>query len=113
MVLVGLAPACVAYRPTLRRAANHSGTSNSPLGAILEKMNLKRAERQNKREELIENIQSLGSPAGLKKSHQIIKTELDKEVEFSKLCSRIKLNELTEERSKAQKTERRSKRTKL
>lgn len=34
-------------------------------------MNVKRSNRQNKKGKLIENIQSLGRPAGLKKHGQI------------------------------------------
>ena len=51
-----------------------------------------------------------GPPAGLAKSHKIIRTEKDKELQFLKLCSKIKLEEFKEERSENQRNDRLAKR---
>ena len=47
-----------------------------------------------------------GSPAGLFKTRRIIKTENDKEIQFQKLCSKIKLEEFKYERAENQRNER-------
>ena len=49
-------------------------------------------------------------PAGLTKSHKIIRTEKDKEIQFLRLCSQIRLDDFKQERSERQRIERRTKR---
>ena len=51
-----------------------------------------------------------GPPAGLLKMHRIRKTENDKEIQFQKLCSKIKLEEFKNERAENQRNERKLKR---
>ena len=50
------------------------------------------------------------TPAGLAKSHRLIKTQKDKEIQFFKLCEMIKLEDFKKERSNKQKQDRRLKR---
>jgi len=58
----------------------------------------------------IEIDTSSGRPAGLARTHKIIKTENDKEIQFQKLCTRIKLEDHRQTRSENQREERRAKR---
>jgi hypothetical protein len=51
-------------------------------------------------------------PAGLAKSHRIIRTEKDREVQFMKLCIQIRLDDNKFDRSGRQRNDRRSKRFK-
>ena len=51
-----------------------------------------------------------GTPAGLLKTRRIIQTENDKEIQFQKLCSKIKLEDFKSERAEKQRNERKSKR---
>jgi len=51
-----------------------------------------------------------GIPAGLAKSRKIQKADKDKEIQFLKLCSQIRLNNFKQDRSDNQKNTRRLKR---
>jgi len=59
-----------------------------------------------------EKFEVNGIPAGLKKSHKIIRTERDKEIQFMKLCSQIKLEDFRSNRAENQRLDRRQKRNK-
>jgi hypothetical protein len=50
------------------------------------------------------------APAGLAKSHRIIRTEKDKEIQFMKLCTQIRINDFKKARSERQREERIAKR---
>ncbi len=50
------------------------------------------------------------TPAGLARTHRIIRTQKDKEVQFLKLCSAIKLEDFKNLRSENQRNARRIKR---
>lgn len=63
-----------------------------------------------KQESKIHPHEILGIPAGLVKSHRIIKVETDKEIQFNKLCAKIKLEEFKQNRTEKQRNDRRNKR---
>lgn len=52
------------------------------------------------------------SPAGLARSHKIIRIEREKEIQFMKLCYQIRLNDSSRIRSDNQREQRRLKRVK-
>jgi hypothetical protein len=58
----------------------------------------------------VEEVAIIKTPAGLARSHRIIRTEKDKEIQFMKLCAQIRINEYKKERSERQREERRVKR---
>ncbi|MBN2167272.1 MAG: hypothetical protein JW717_13430 [Marinilabiliaceae bacterium] len=68
-----------------------------------------RIQKQQERE-LLQPHGISGTPAGLAKSHKIIRTEQNKELQFLKLCSQIKLDKFKQERSENQRFERKRKR---
>ena len=55
-------------------------------------------------------VESFGSPAGLARTHKLIRAERDLEIQFNKVSSQIKLNEYRHTRSENQREERLSKR---
>ena len=63
-----------------------------------------------KQEAKIQSHGIFGMPGGLLKTHRIIKTENDKEIQFQKLCSKIKLKDFKTERAETQRNERKLKR---
>jgi hypothetical protein len=75
-------------------------------------MNFKSSDGRKKPAYKIEINTSTGQPAGLAKTRKIIRTELDKEIQFQKLNSRIKIEDFRQKRSEKQNSERRAKRTK-
>ena len=52
-------------------------------------------------------------PAGLMRSKIIIRTEREREKQFLKLCSQIRLNDFKNERAELQRDERKTKRKKV
>ncbi len=62
---------------------------------------------QNQR---IKTVSESGSPAGLVKSKKIIRAMNEKEFQFLKLCSQIRLKDNRNERAENQRNERRAKR---
>jgi len=66
--------------------------------------------KRKKRKTRIEKIEITGTPAGLARTHKIIRSERNKEIQFMQLCSQIRLDDYKKERSERQKEERRAKR---
>ena len=58
----------------------------------------------------LKKIETSCSPAGLARSHKLIRVERDMEIQFNKLCGQIRLNEYKNIRSERQREERISKR---
>ena len=58
----------------------------------------------------LEKIDHIWRPAGLARSHKIMKAEHDREIQFIKLCSQIRLDDFKELRSERQRNERSAKR---
>ena len=58
----------------------------------------------------LEKIENSGAPAGLAKTRKLIRAEKDMEIQFMKLCSKIKLNDCKKTRAEKQRIERKSKR---
>jgi hypothetical protein len=58
----------------------------------------------------IEKTEILGRPAGLAKTRKIIRAEKEREFQFLKLCSQIRLNDYKQKRAEEQMNERRAKR---
>ena len=52
------------------------------------------------------------TPAGIAKSHRLIRIQKEKEIQFLKLCSMIKLDDIKTVRALNQRNERKSKRQK-
>nr|WP_319401789.1 hypothetical protein [uncultured Carboxylicivirga sp.] len=75
-------------------------------------MNSQKSDGRRKPAYKIEINTSTGQPAGLEKTRKIIQTELDKEIQFNKLCSKIKLEDFRQKRSEKQNLDRRAKRIK-
>ena len=69
----------------------------------------KRIKRQRKAPEY-RKIEGYGCPAGLARSHRLIRVERDLEIQFIKVCSQIKLEDFRKLRSESQREERISKR---
>jgi len=57
-----------------------------------------------------EKIEITGIPAGLAKTRKLIRAEKDKEIQFMKLCSQIRLFDSKQTRSEKQKDMRKAKR---
>lgn len=55
-------------------------------------------------------VETFGTPAGLARTHRLIRVERDLEIQFIKVCSQIRLNEFRKDRSESQRDERISKR---
>ena len=55
---------------------------------------------------------SFGNPAGLARSHKIIRAVKAQEIQFMLVCSQIRLNEKIQARAEDQRNERRAKRQK-
>ena len=55
-------------------------------------------------------VDTFGTPAGLARTHRLIRFERDLEIQFIKVCSQIKLNDYRKVRSESQREERLSKR---
>jgi len=58
----------------------------------------------------VEKIEITGIPAGLAKTRKLIRAEKDKEIQFMKLCSQIRLFDSKQTRSEKQKDMRKAKR---
>jgi len=67
-------------------------------------------DRRRKPAYKIEIDTSSGRPAGLARTRKIIKTEEDKEIQFQKLCSKIKIEDYRQTRAANQREDRRAKR---
>ena len=69
----------------------------------------KRIRRQRKAPEY-KKVEGYGSPAGLARTHRLIRVERDLEIQFMKVCSQIKLDDYLKIRSESQREDRISKR---
>jgi hypothetical protein len=58
----------------------------------------------------IEKTEIFGRPAGLAKTRKIIRAEKEREYQFLRLCSQIKIDDFKKERAERQRDERRAKR---
>ena len=58
----------------------------------------------------LDKIEISGIPAGLARTRKLIKAEKDKEIQFMKLCSQIRLFDKKQKRSEKQRDIRQSKR---
>ena len=65
----------------------------------------KKIRRQRKAPEY-KKIEGYGSPAGLARTHRLIRVERDLEIQFIKICSQIKLDDFRKVRSENQRDER-------
>jgi hypothetical protein len=70
---------------------------------------IKRIKRQRINTEH-KKVDTFGAPAGLARTHRLIRVERDLEIQFIKVCSKIKLNDYRKARSESQRDERLSKR---
>jgi hypothetical protein len=73
-------------------------------------LNTSRKKKINIQNQKIKTVVESGSPAGLAKSKKIIRTMNERESQFLKLCSQIRLNNSKNERAENQKNERKAKR---
>lgn len=60
----------------------------------------------------VEKNEITGVPAGLARSHKIMRTEREREAQFLLLCSQIRIEDLRQERSERQRDDRKAKRKK-
>jgi len=58
----------------------------------------------------LEKIDNSGAPAGLAKTRKIIRAEKDREIQFMKICARIKINDCKKDRAEKQRNDRKEKR---
>jgi hypothetical protein len=56
------------------------------------------------------NSEAPSNPAGLNRTHRMIRSSISNETQFLLLCSRIRLNEYKQARSESQRDERKAKR---
>lgn len=73
-------------------------------------MSLKTTTRKKTLSSKFEEIYIPVNSAGLARSHKIIRIEHEKELQFMKICSQIRLDDFREKRSDNQRVERRLKR---
>lgn len=71
---------------------------------------MKDRQKKQKRSSRFEKVFIPDSLAGLSRSHNMIRIEKGKEIQFLKLCSQIKLEDLKKDRADNQREERRMKR---
>ena len=69
-------------------------------------MSLKQKRRAKFQGSRDNKIEISGRPAGLAKSRRMIKTEKDKEIQFMKLCSQIRLDDYKKDRAEQQRNDR-------
>ena len=69
----------------------------------------KRRNRRRRTPEFVK-IEHNGTPAGLTRTHKIINAQRDLEIQFSKICCQIRLEDFKQGRSERQREERKLKR---
>ena len=57
-----------------------------------------------------EIIDNCGTPAGLAKTRKIIRAEKDREIQFMKICAKIRLQDCKKTRAEKQRNDRKAKR---
>ena len=57
-----------------------------------------------------EKFENCGTPAGLAKTRKIIRAEKDREIQFMKICAKIRLQDCKKTRAEKQRNDRKAKR---